>query len=206
MNSSILQKRQVGYKRYVPVILFVSTIAVYIHNLCPSLWWMDSGEFVFHSIVLGVPHPTGYPLYIQVGKLLTLIPWIEAPFAVNLFSAIMASLTVVLLYKIILSLTGGILVSVSAALLFAFSFTFWSQAEIAEVYTLHTFFLTLLIYLPIKLKDTNDIRIFFLLSFTFGLSFAHHMSTVLMLPAILLFLLIYRKKESMAQSLGKLLT
>ncbi len=168
---------------------------MYVYHLCPSLWWMDSAEFVFHSSVLGIPHPTGYPLYIQLGKLFTLLPGLEDPYALNLFSALMASATVVLLYRIILDLTEKALVSAVSALLFAFSFTFWSQAEIAEVYTLHTFFLTILIYLLMMLRRTGDRRVLYLLSFTFGLSLTHHMSTVLLAPAALYFVLAGRRKE-----------
>jgi len=179
----------------IPLVLFVATLIVYSVNLCPSLWWMDSGEFVFHATFLGIPHPTGYPLYIQLGKLLTLLPGIEGPIAVNFFSALMASLTVALLYRVILLLDGEVFASAVTVLLFAFSFTFWSQAEITEVYTLHTFFLTLIMYLLLLARRNDDRRILFLLSFVIGLSLTHHMSTVLVLPAVVLFLWMYRREE-----------
>ena len=189
------EEKKTDWRSWVPVTLFVITLIVYYHNLCPSLYWMDSAELVFHSTVLGIPHPTGYPLYVQLGKLLTFIPGLESPFVINLFSALMASLTVVLLYQIIMILEGEMLAAATAALLFAFSFTFWSQAEIAEVYTLQTFFLALMVILLMKLRVNGDRRIFYLLSFVLGLSFTHHMSTVLMVPAIFFFVLVYRRKE-----------
>jgi len=195
MERSALDTTRSFGEKAIPAILFFLTLAVYFKNLCPSLWWMDSGEFVFHSTVLGIPHPTGYPLYIQLGKLLTLLPGLDGAFAINLFSAIMASLTVVLLYRIILALGGEVFSASIASLVFAFSFTFWSQAEIAEVYTLHSFFLSLMILLLLKLRNTEDRRIFLLLSFILGLSFTHHMSTVLIIPAILIFVLLFRRKE-----------
>jgi hypothetical protein len=195
MERSALDKNE-GYGEIaIPALLFVLTLLIYYKHLCPSLWWMDSGEFIFHSTVLGIPHPTGYPLYIQLGKLLTLLPWLDGVFAINFFSALMASFTVVLLYRIILVLGGEVFSASIASLIFAFSFTFWSQAEIAEVYTLHAFFLSLMILLLLKLRNTEDRRIFLLLSFILGLSFTHHMSTVLIIPAILFFVLIFRRKE-----------
>ncbi len=177
----------------VPVLLFSLTFIVYYHNLCRNLYWMDSGEFVFHATVLGIPHPTGYPLYIQLGKLLTFLPGLTSPFAINLFSALMASMTCVILYRVIMLLEGELLAAATAVLLFAFSFTFWSQAEIAEVYTLQTFFLALMIYLLFKFGASEDRRIFYLLSFVLGMSFTHHMSTVLMVPALIFFLLVYMR-------------
>jgi hypothetical protein len=184
-----------GNRIWIPAVLSLGTFIVYASNTCRSLWLMDSGEFVFHSTVLGIPHPTGYPLYIQLGKLLTLLPYIDGPFAINLFSALMASFTVLLLYMIIEYLEGERLASAVASLLFAFSFTFWWQAEIAEVYTLHAFFLVLMLYLLLKMRYTDDRRIFFLLSFIMGLSFTHHMSTVLMIPAVVYFVWVYRRRE-----------
>jgi hypothetical protein len=179
----------------VPIVLFIGTLGVYISNLCPSLWLMDSGEFVFHASVLGIPHPTGYPLYIQLGKFMTFLPGLDAPLAINLFSAIMASLTVAFLYRIIYMLEKRMLVSATAALLFGFSLTFWWQAEIAEVYSLHTFFLVWMTYLLLRVRETGDLRAFLLLSFVLGLSFTHHMSTVLITPAILYFVWTFRRSE-----------
>ncbi len=179
----------------ISAALFIVTLLVYTRNLCPSLWWMDSGEFVFHSTVLGIPHPTGYPLYIQLGKLLTLLPGLGVGFAMNLFSAVMASLTVVLLYRIILALEGERFPAFITSLIFAFSFTFWSQAEIAEVYTLHAFFLSLIILLLLEMRKTGDMRVFLLLSFVLGLSFTHHMSTVLILPSVLFFVIMFKRDE-----------
>ncbi len=180
---------------WIPIVLFIGTLSVYVSNLCHSLWLMDSGEFVFHASVLGIPHPTGYPLYIQLGKFMILLPGLDAPLAMNLFSAVMASLTVAFLYRVIYMLERETLASATAALLFAFSFTFWWQAEIAEVYTLHTFFLVWMIYLLFRVRETGDLRAFLLLSFVLGLSFTHHMSTLLIVPAILYFVWVYRRSD-----------
>ena len=180
---------------WIPLILFLLPLAVYSFNLCPSLWWMDSGEFVFHSTVLGIPHPTGYPLYIQLGKLFTLFPAVGDAIALNFFSALMAALTIPLLYRILLALGGERWSSAGAALLFGLSFTFWSQAEIAEVYALHTFFLAVITLLMLKSRAGGDRRVFYLLAFTIGLSLTHHMSTTLMFPSILLFLWVFGRDE-----------
>ena len=42
----------------------------------PTVLPGDSGEFQFAAPLLGLAHPTGYPLYLILGKLWTvLVPW-----------------------------------------------------------------------------------------------------------------------------------
>src|SRR5437899_1936066 len=64
--------------KYAPAALdvgvFVCAAALYVRTLAPSVLPGDYAEFQMCAAVLGVPHPTGYPLYILLGKLFTLLP------------------------------------------------------------------------------------------------------------------------------------
>ena len=53
--------------------LAAAIFAVYALGACRSIYVGDSGELVTAAHVLGVPHPTGYPLYVLLGKLWTLL-------------------------------------------------------------------------------------------------------------------------------------
>src|SRR5438093_11523690 len=52
----------------------IVTLAVYLATLSPSVAGGDSGEFIAVARVMGVTHPPGFPLYIILAKLFTLLP------------------------------------------------------------------------------------------------------------------------------------
>jgi hypothetical protein len=141
--------------------LFVLTFIVYLSTLSPTLGEADSFEFQVVSYTLGIAHPSGYPLYILLGKLFTFLPLGNVAYRVNLVSPLFASLAVVCLYLCLVHLTQHRAISLLAALTFAFSRTFWSQAVIAEVYTLNAFFVALVFYLLLKgkVRSTNGTRL-----------------------------------------------
>lgn len=49
-------------------------LAGFVLFLAPSTAWFDSGELAAAAVQLGVPHPTGFPLFNLSGHLLTLLP------------------------------------------------------------------------------------------------------------------------------------
>jgi len=58
---------------FLPLILFLFTFTTYIHNLSRSVFGGDVGDFVTAATVMGVPHPSGYPLITFLGFILTRI-------------------------------------------------------------------------------------------------------------------------------------
>ena len=62
--------------------------AVYAAGACHTIYVGDSGDLVTAVYVLGIPHPTGYPLYVLLGKLWSvLIPVGTVAWRMSLFSA-----------------------------------------------------------------------------------------------------------------------
>ncbi len=110
-------------------------LALYIRTLAPGLLQADAGELQTLAATLGYAHPTGYPVFILLAKLATLIPVGDVAYRVNLLSAAMGALAVALLYLLGRLLTERRWASAVGALALAVSPTFWSQAIIAEVYT-----------------------------------------------------------------------
>ncbi len=187
----------------LPAALGLASFAVYLRTLAPTVLPGDSGEFQFAAPLLGVAHPTGYPLYILLGKLWTLlVPWGDLAHRMNLFSAFWAALAVALVYLVARQLTGRPFAAAIAALTLAFSRTFWSQAVVAEVYALHSFFVVAILYLALlvehrakniehRTKSIEQSPIPYALCsmlFALGCSLAHHRTTLLLLPALALFL------------------
>ena len=104
-------------------------------------------------------------------------------------SALFAASTAVLLYFIMRLLRSSRIVSLSTGLMLAFSYTFWSQAVIAEVYTLNAFFTAAIILILFTWMEKKDDRLLCLLALVYGLSLTHHRSTLMMSPAILYLIL-----------------
>jgi hypothetical protein len=62
---------------------FVVPFLVYLYTLAPSLNFEDSVEFALGCAVLGVDHPSGYPLETLAGHLFTYLPLGELAWRVN---------------------------------------------------------------------------------------------------------------------------
>jgi hypothetical protein len=195
------------------VSLFLFPLSIYLATLAPSITWRhdgaDGGDLIAAAYTLGIPHPTGYPLYILLARLFTLLPWGDIAYRVNLMSAFFAAATVPLVYLTSSTLLASpsvsspplvrgteregsdgiaaLVASVAAALAFAFSPVFWSQAVIVEVYTLNAFSVALMVYLLSYYARTRTLssgpRLFYALAFFYGLSLGNHLSMLLLLPA-----------------------
>jgi len=79
--------------------LFALSFSLYALTLAPSLLPADNGEFQLVAWKLGIAHPPGYPLYTLVGYLFTRF-FASPAFGLNLFSAILASTTLVLVGRL----------------------------------------------------------------------------------------------------------
>ncbi|MFH1456845.1 MAG: DUF2723 domain-containing protein [Patescibacteria group bacterium] len=195
--------KTIAYSKYVWFFLVFSfTLAVYLFTLCPSIYLEDSAEFVTVIDGLGIPHPSGYPLYVLFGKLFTiLVPIGTVAWKVNLMSAFFGALTASFVFLIVRYVVKKNIISVASALIFAFTLTFWSQSVVAEVYTLNTFFVSLIIYLLLVWKDKIKVQNFcfadkllLFIVFLFGLSLANHQMMILLSPIFVLYVvLVYPK-------------
>ena len=84
----------------------LAALALYLRTLAPDVLVGDSGEFQFTGAILGVPHPTGYPLYTLLGKLLSLLPVGDVAYRINLSSAVYMAAAAALLAAIVWRLLG----------------------------------------------------------------------------------------------------
>ncbi|MCK4249701.1 MAG: DUF2723 domain-containing protein [Candidatus Omnitrophica bacterium] len=163
--------------------------AVYLKTVCPAVYWYDSGEFITACYKLGIPHNPGYPLYCLLGKLFSLFIFRGSiAFKINMVSVICGALTVGFIFLGMEAFGINRIIAAVSALCLAFSQGFWSQATIAEVYTLHTLFVSLLVLSIVYLSQVKEKKNFYkwvvFAGLVFGLDLAHHLSIVLFLPGI----------------------
>ena len=188
----------------ISLFLFLLTFIVYVKHLAPTIFTGDSADATIASYVLGIPHPPGFPVYVWIGHLFTFIPIGDIAYRVNLMSAFFGALAIPIVYRIIrlfaLKARGGFedftsrCGAIFGSLSFAFSLYYWAQAEIAEVYTLNTFFLVLMILLVFIWSENRETRLLYLLSLLFGLSLGVYAANVLFIPFFLGFLFLVDRK------------
>jgi len=169
-------------------VLAAIALLLYVTTLLPG---QDLGDTASFQAIVGdhllVPRQ-GYPLYFALnGALARLLP-VEAARAANLGSAIAAAAAVGLVVLVGAELAGTLAAGLVAGLLLAGSYTFWSQAVIAEVYALHLLLASACVLALLAWKarpSTARLALFFALC---ALGFGNHLSMVLLLPGFALLL------------------
>lgn len=193
--------------RQLTLLLGATTLALYLRTLAPGLLPGDPGEFQFAAWQLGLAHPTGYPLYLLLGWLwqhLLALVGIAPSTALNALSAVFGTLGVMLCYLLLVRWVpgpGGLrrIAALNSALVLATNLTFWSQALIAEVYTLHMV-LVLGLLLAVQHLVARPARAGLLWAAALaGLALTHHAMTLLLLPPLLLYYLLARRNEDPPQ-------
>jgi len=181
-------------QRCLPLAFTLAVFSVYLLTTTPVVYLGDSGEFTAAAFSLGIPHNSGYPLYSLIGKIFCMIPMGNVGFRMNLMSAFFCSLTVLLIYHVILKATHSAVCAVSAAGYLAFTPLFWSQTVSAEVYPLHMFFVALIISLLWQWDQSRSFHHLLLLVFVTGVSFGNHMQTIMLAVPVLYFIISGDKK------------
>ncbi len=180
---------------------------VYAWTVAPNVTLLDSGEFIVSAQHFGVAHPPGYPLWTLLVWLFQLLPLGNAAWEINLFSSVCGALAVALGTMLFSSSTRWMLgdslnrwrglmstAVLSIGLLFAFSFSMWSQATITEVYTLHALLIGLyLLSLYVWLRRPESLTLLLLPFFLLAFSFSNHQLSVSLAPLPFLAVLLVRR-------------
>lgn len=175
--------------------MWLLSYLIYVRTLFPYPLMGDSAEFQVLAAQVGVTHNPGYPIYILLAHLWTSLPAGDIAYRVNLFSAFMASVAVAGVYvaTTLLSRERGAGIVAAAAL--AVSWTFWSQAVIAEVYTSGAAFLSIILAGLFGWYRAGARWSLFVAGVCGALSLGVHSTTALMAPAVAVFLLVAWRKR-----------
>jgi len=177
--------------RRIAAALLVGAAAfcLYQATLLPGFDFGDTGSFQTSAASPLIRARDAYPLYFAIGRIfLRLAPGGPAH-ALNLASAVQAALACALFVLLAEELSGSLLAAIAAAIVFAGSYTFWSQAVIAEVYALHLVFVAASLLLLLRWHrqpSASRLGAFFAV---YALGFGNHLSMVLLFPACVVFLL-----------------
>lgn len=212
MDSKISSKFSLS-ERACFISVLIITFAVYLLTLPRTVVLEDDGLFLMSSYFMGISHPPGYPFYSLVSWFFVNFPIGSIPFRVHAMSAFFAAAACSFLYFSSRFLELPKVIAITVALSYGFSKTFWSQAIIAEVYSLNAFFvfsmLSIALYLNRKYcyiykqelnqqsneESSVNIKIIFLGAFIYGLSFSVHVPLVILFsPSLAILLFPFRKQ------------
>ena len=194
--------------------LFVAVLAVYVETMAGTASFWDCGEFIATAFTLGIPHPPGTPLYVLLGRVFTILPLpLSVAQKVNFMSALFGALGIVVLYFLIVDLLRSMrgtprdwidrLViygcGLVGALFTAWGNTYWSNAIEAEVYSISTFVMGVTMLLARRWsrnpETPSSVRSLYLIIYLLALCTGFHLGTVLVYPAIALYVLLFRKRS-----------
>src|SRR5437773_5260697 len=168
--------------------VFLVALLLYTLTLAPTVTLVDSGELIVAAQGLGVAHPPGFPLWVMLAHLASLLPLGNVAARINFSSALFAALACAILTLVAAELLitassstvptrktkagkqsrksegspgDGFLVfapAVGGGLLMAFSRTLWAYATITEVYALNALLILLIFFLVLRWRRIVEAR------------------------------------------------
>jgi hypothetical protein len=170
----------------------VATVAfwAYTRTLLPGVDLGDTGGFQAAAIWWETSARESYPLYYTLGQgFIAAFSAANPARGLNLFSAVWAGVAAGLLTFVTARIARSALAGAAGGLMLAFSYTFWTQAIIAEVYTLHLALIAAcLLALAAYQQRPTTVRLaaFFAV---YAVSFGNHYGMILLLLPFTVFLL-----------------
>ncbi|MDF1545142.1 MAG: DUF2723 domain-containing protein [bacterium] len=195
-------------------LVFGIAFVVYALTVQRTFSFWDCGEFIACAYGLSVPHPPGTPLFILLGRVFSIIPFVEdISYRINYISVISSALTAALSYLLTVKMVGyffgeeknksinryiAYIGGVAGGLFVAFSRTNWGNSVEAEVYGMALALSVGLVLLTIRyfeLRGTAEadktlIAFFYMAMLGIGI----HMTVFLVVPMCAIFFIL--KKEA----------
>lgn len=184
-----------------PAAAGLLTLLFVLPTLAPGVLNWDTAEFQTVGPVLGTAHPTGYPSYIILGWLASIVlqPFGDPAYRMNLLQAILAAVAIAGATAIVQVLTGRRIIALAIGLLLAWTQLFWRLSTHADP---HMFHIALTAFLFVALlvwdqrrhsKDPGTLahadRWLVAAAAIYGVAVANHSLALLLPPAIGLFVL-----------------
>lgn len=188
------------------LVVFTAVLLSYTATLCPTIYGGDSGELAAVVHTMGIAHPPGHPLYVVTAKLFSILfPFGDLIFRLNFMSAFFGALACSMFFlsarHLVMNDKFRNIISFFCALVFGFSLSAWNFALFAETYSLNVFFLSVLVFLILRIIKSGEKDLFRLSSvffFIWGLSTGNHPSIIVWMLGFGLILLLHKGKKVLA--------
>ncbi|HEY5220444.1 MAG TPA: DUF2723 domain-containing protein, partial [Gemmatimonadaceae bacterium] len=204
------QKSELDYRpSYLAATIAAAMVfLLYLVTLAPNTAMWDTSEYISAAYTLGLPHPPGNPLFVLLGRVMSLLPIAgSVAMRINIFAALCSAVAAAMWFLT----TERVLVSwftdrwrriVGASigtLIGATAFTVWNQSVVNEkVYTVSLAGIAIISWLMIRWCDNPDgrkaDRTLVLVGYLLGLGYANHMAGMLAAPAVGLAVIVHRPR------------
>ena len=182
--------RGLGPPGVAAIGVFGVALVIYLRTLLPGPSFGDWAEMQFIPAQLGIPHPTGYPLYVLLGWLFSLLPIGSWAYRADLLSAVAAAGAAGTCVLIAGRLGARPVIAAVAGLSLAVSGTLWLEATFSEMNGLHLFLVAAVIHRALVWRAERRDKDLLIGALLAGLSVANHLLAVTVVPIILVFVLI----------------
>lgn len=168
--------------------VFGIALAVYLATLLPGLDFGDTGSYQAAVGRWNVTPRQAYPLYFAIANSLHAVIGGTPAWSLNVCSALAAALACAVMVWVASGVTGSLVAGVSAGLLLAGSYTFWSQAIIGEVYALHLLITGLVLSALLWWSRKPSLARLAVVFGLYALGFGNHLMMILLAPALVAFI------------------
>ncbi|HEY8437561.1 MAG TPA: DUF2723 domain-containing protein, partial [Candidatus Limnocylindrales bacterium] len=184
----------------------VVALAACLWRLMPGLGFWDTAEFQMVLPVMGTAHPTGYPTYVLIGWLASVLlqPLGEAALRTNVLSAVLVAIGAAFSVDLARRVSGSLLLGVAAGIGVVLTPIVWAVGTHADPHSLHFAFLAIILWLLVRWEDARHgspvdqavepardarraDRLLLVAAVVVGLSVGNHSLTLLLGPPIALF-------------------
>lgn len=196
------------------IVSFITWL-IYFITTAPTIVFWDVGEFLACSVSFGVPHPPGTPLYVVLGRFMTLLPLPLAPIyrlltgsvpvntvlKITMVSMTTGALTAGFIYLIVFEVIDlwetnfseifAHLAGMFGGFIGAFARTVWMNSIEAETYTPSIFVVAFMVWVTLKWYKNREyrdsIRYLLFAIYILILSSGIHLMSLVYLPVLFIF-------------------
>jgi multisubunit Na+/H+ antiporter MnhB subunit len=173
------------------------SLALGLTHLLPGVAFWDTGEMQTVGPVFGTAHPTGYPAYVILGWIASILlqPIGEPALRMNVLSAILLGAATACTTVLCIRLTGRPILGFAGGLVFAVTPEAWYLATHADAHAFHVGLLALMLLLLVVWGDRwrsgapRTDRWLVAAAVVFGVSLGNQALTALLVPGIALYVL-----------------
>ena len=134
------------------ILVGLVALGLSVWRVMPGLGFWDTAEFQMVPPVMGTAHPTGYPTYVLLGWLASIVlaPLGEAAFRMNVLSAVLVGVGSGFTADLARRLSGSIPLGIMAGIGTALTPIVWAIGTHADPHALHFAFVAIILWLLVR--------------------------------------------------------